>query len=273
MSICRLSDFCQLSDVGQRRKHNEDSSAVLPDLGLAMVADGMGGYKAGEVASAIAVHRVLEQIRAFAEETRPGGVDDESGYTRASIAIRNAIVHANEEIFDKANGIPQCAGMGTTAVVALFYDDAVSLAHVGDSRAYRLRDDTLELVTHDHSLAQRFADQNGEGGTARPAPKNLVTRALGVERTVRIEITQTQLIAGDIFMLCSDGLSDMVPDDEIGLTLGKYAANLRQAAEALVAKANQNGGRDNISVVLLRPQPATGNRGRGFVPRLGKRRA
>lgn len=269
-----LMDFALRSDVGRKRRHNEDSSLVAPELGLALVADGMGGYKAGEVASAIAVYRVLEEMKPFLGEQHPEMIDQESGFTRASVAVRNAIVQANEEIFDKAEGIPQCNGMGTTVVAAMFYAGRVTLAHVGDSRAYRMRNGELRAVTNDHSLVQEMVDRGlvSAEEAAENTPRNLVTRALGVERTVRVEITQDHFESGDLFLLCSDGLNDMVSDKEIGLTLSKYSANLAEAAERLVALANERGGKDNVSVVLLRPQPADGNTKKGLLAGLSGRR-
>lgn len=271
----QLADFALRSDVGRKRRHNEDSSLVAPELGLALVADGMGGYKAGEIASAIAVYRVLEEMKFFLGEHYPEMVDEESGYTRASLALRNAIMQANEEIFDKAEGIPQCNGMGTTVVAAMFYAGRVTLAHVGDSRAYRMRDGQLRAVTNDHSLVQEMVDRGlvSAEEAAESTPKNLVTRALGVERTVRVEITQDHTQTDDIFVLCSDGLNDMVSDKDIGLTLSKYGANLPEAADRLIAQANDGGGKDNISVVLVRPQPVDSKARNGLFAGLSSRRA
>ena len=152
--------------------------------------------------------------------------------------------------------MPQCQGMGTTVVVVLFYNNMVTVAHVGDSRVYRLRNGDLAQITNDHSLVQELIDrgfftpEEAEANT----PKNLVTRALGIDETVEVDISEETARPGDIYLLCSDGLNDMVDDEEIRLTLSKYSANLVEAAHELVRLANESGGKDNISVVLARPR-------------------
>ena len=178
-----------------------------------------------------------------------------SGMRPESSLIRDAIVEANSHIFQTAQTVQQCQGMGTTVVAVLFYDNLATIAHVGDSRAYRLRGDSLERITNDHSLVQELIDrgfftpEEAEANT----PKNLVTRALGIEGTVEIDIVEEPVQPGDIFLLCSDGLNDMVNDEEIRLTLSKYSGNLAKAAQELVRLANDMGGKDNVSVVLVRP--------------------
>jgi len=249
------------SDVGLKRDHNEDSIAVDPNMGLLVLADGMGGYKAGEVASAIAVNVVVEEVRNSLKQELPERMDQESGYCRGSMLVREAISKANDVIYTTAQKQPQCQGMGTTVVAALFYNNRMSIAHVGDSRLYRLRGGQLDQITVDHSLLQELIEKGFY--TAEEArksnQKNLVTRAMGVEPNVETEIQEVEVEPGDIYLLCSDGLSDLVSDEEIHLTLEEYSANLEQAADTLIQKANRKGGTDNISVLLaksLKPFPA-----------------
>jgi protein phosphatase len=175
------------------------------------------------------------------------------GFSAGSILLRNAIQRANHEIWHSSQTQPQYAGMGTTVVCCLFHEDRVSIAHVGDSRLYRLRGGLLEQVTTDHSL---MAELVARGFYTREEArlslnKNLVTRALGIEKKVEVALAEEPVLAGDTFLLCSDGLSDMVEDSDISLTISNFGANLQAAAEQLVQRANENGGRDNISAVLV----------------------
>ena len=236
------------SDVGLRRDHNEDSIAVDPNLGLVVLADGMGGYKAGEVASAIAVNVVMEEVRNSLKQELPEVTDQETGLCRGSLLVRNAIGKANDAIYETAQKQPQCQGMGTTVVAVLFYNNRMSIAHVGDSRLYRLRGGRLEQITVDHSLLQELIDKGfyTEEEAKSSNQKNLVTRAMGVEPGVEAEIQEKPVEPGDIYLLCSDGLSDLVSDEEIHLTLEEYSANLDEAADTLIQKANRQGGSDNI---------------------------
>lgn len=260
------------SDTGRKRHHNEDSAVTALELGLAVVADGMGGYKAGEVASAIAAYRVLEEVRGHLGDRNLDELDGDSGYSRASLLVRAAIQKANLEIFTKAQQIEQCSGMGTTVVAVLFYGDRVTIAHVGDSRVYRFRNEELTQVTSDHSLVQELIDRGffTPEEAAESTPRNLVTRALGIEENVLVDISQESVREGDVYLLCSDGLNDMVNDEEIFLTLSKYSANLGEAARALVDLANENGGKDNVSVVLAKPILANGS-GSGLLSGLRNR--
>jgi protein phosphatase len=221
----------------------------------------MGGYRAGEVASAIAVNVFMAEVRRGLRRRRPHEVDDDSGYTRGSLLVRDAIERANVSIYEAAQTQPECHGMGTTLVSLLFYDNRVSVAHVGDSRLYRLRQGELEQVTVDHSLVQELVLRGfyTPEEARRNVQKNLVTRAVGVDSTVNTEIQEDVVLPGDLYLLCSDGLSDLVDDADIRSTLETCGANLPEAAERLVQQANANGGTDNVSVVLvrsLRPFPA-----------------
>ena len=261
INLAAKIELVNVSDTGLKRPHNEDSAITNAHLGLAIVADGMGGYKAGEVASAIAAKTILDAVQ-HQSETGINGTSD-AELSAQALLVRDSIVDANQHVFRTANEIPQCQGMGTTVAVALFHDNRVSIAHVGDSRVYRLRQGELAQLTSDHSLVQELIDrgfftpEEAEANT----PKNLVTRALGIEAEVEIDILEEGAKPGDIYLLCSDGLNDMVNDEEIRLTLSKYSANLVEAANELVRLANESGGKDNISVVLARPRgpfPAKG---------------
>jgi PPM family protein phosphatase len=243
-------EIVSVSDTGRRRPHNEDSTATVPGHGLAVLADGMGGYKAGEVASALAVMIILQD---FVTGLKGGVADDPRDEISRASLTRKAINHANSDIYTMAHTEAECQGMGTTVVTGLIYGDKITIGNVGDSRLYRLRSGELRQLTKDHSLIQELIDRGlytPEEAVAH-APKNLVTRALGLELNVEIDIFEEKIERGDIYLLCSDGLNDMVTDEEILLILSKYSANLLQAAEELVHQANSNGGLDNISVVLL----------------------
>ncbi|MGE0859604.1 MAG: Stp1/IreP family PP2C-type Ser/Thr phosphatase [Gammaproteobacteria bacterium] len=251
-----IIEVANISDTGQKRPHNEDSAVTDSALGLAVVADGMGGYKAGEVASAIAAQLILNEVRAGILQGDANAPAGNSGLTRASVVIRDAVAKANAEVFRTAQEVPQCQGMGTTVVVVFYHGTKVSIAHVGDSRVYRLRGNEFKQITRDHSLIQELIDRGffTPEEAAENTPKNLVTRALGIEQSVEVDVQEQDLEAGEIYLLCSDGLNDMVDDEEIHLTLSKYSANLDEAATELVRLANEKGGKDNISVVLVRPQ-------------------
>jgi serine/threonine protein phosphatase PrpC len=242
------------TDTGRVREHNEDTIGTDPDVGLVVLADGMGGYKSGEVASGIAVRTLLGLIKESVELQDLTVTDLGTGLSRPGILLRDAIHRANKIIYQTARTQPNCEGMGTTVVAGLFFDDKLTIAHVGDSRMYRLRDNRLEQVTQDHSLMQELVSRGfyTPEEAARAAAKNFVTRALGVEPTVEVEITEIPVVKDDLFLLCSDGLSDMVEDDDIQLTISTFGANLETLAKQLVLLSNENGGRDNISVVLAR---------------------
>ena len=240
------------TDTGRVREHNEDMIAFDGELGLVVLADGMGGYNAGEVASGIAVKTVFNLIRESIGRENLNLADEKSGMSRPSIILRDAIQRANKIIYQTARSQPHCEGMGTTVVAALFFDDRVSIAHVGDSRIYRVRSGAIEQITLDHSLLQELVDRGfySPEEAQRASNKNYVTRALGVEPNVEVEIQQHPVHKGDIYLLCSDGLSDMVEDDDMVLTVSTFGANLNSVAQHLIQLANDNGGKDNISVVM-----------------------
>lgn len=243
--------FTGLTHAGKVRPHNEDCIGTDIDTGLVVLADGMGGYKAGEVASSIAVNIVTEEVAKGLKNARRQA-DPESEYAPETLLLKRAVQKANEVIHQTAKSQPQCEGMGTTIVVCLFYDNRMSIAHVGDSRLYRLRRDQFEQITTDHSLLQELVARGfyTPQEARQSLNKNLVTRALGIETSVEVELQEDVVLTGDIHLLCSDGLSDMVEDGDIHLTLSTFSANLETAAQQLVQLANDNGGRDNISVIL-----------------------
>ena len=240
------------TDTGKVREHNEDTIAFDAEIGLLVLADGMGGYNAGEVASGIAVKTIVNLVKEAVEREDMKVEDRESGMSRPTIILRDAIHRANKIIYQTARTQPQCEGMGTTIVSALFFDNKIAIAHVGDSRLYRLRSDKFEQVTMDHSLLQELVDRGFYSAeeAQRAANKNYVTRALGVEPNVEVEIQEIPVQKGDFYVLCSDGLSDMVEDDDIHLTISTFSANLDTVAKQLIQLTNDNGGRDNVSVVM-----------------------
>jgi len=251
-------DIASLSHPGMVRAHNEDSIFVDGEAGIAILADGMGGYSAGEVASGIAVTVVasgmLPQLQSGRELSK---VDVQSGLTHGAQLLQLQIAAANKGIYEAAQARPECAGMGTTIVATVFCGNRVSIGHIGDSRCYRLRGEKFEQLTRDHSLLQEQLD-SGALTTAQAKfslTKNLVTRALGIEAIVPADIAEYRMEANDIYLLCSDGLTDMVEPDVIHSIVDEKRTELAVAVADLVEVANQKGGRDNISVVLVRVPP------------------
>jgi PPM family protein phosphatase len=254
MDLSTALEMAKATHTGMVRSHNEDSITVEPEIGLAVLADGMGGYNAGEVASGIATALISNETKEAMTRIEPHSIDRDSGGLVASSLLREVIAKANNSIYQSANTQPQYAGMGTTLVVTLFCDDKLTVAHIGDSRCYRLRENKLEQITRDHYLLQEQIDSGllSKEAARHSHNKNLVTRALGIEPEVEPEIGTFDVLTGDIYLLCSDGLNDMVEDEDIELTLSSLAANLPLAAEQLVQMANDAGGRDNVSVILIK---------------------
>lgn len=240
----RRCQFIGLTDRGRVRANNEDAIAIVAELGLAVLADGMGGYNAGEVASAMAVDEVVRALRAtLPRATSP---DEQEQAIRASVA------RANQAILRAAATHPPYHGMGTTLVLARLDGGQVTIAHVGDSRAYRLRRGTLEPLTRDHSLVQeQVAAGRLAAERARDMPyRHLLTHALGAEPTARPDLSRHGIEPGDRYLLCSDGLHDMLDDAAITAEL-LHAASPRAGAQALLDAANAAGGQDNISIILV----------------------
>jgi protein phosphatase len=240
------------TDPGLVRAHNEDAVYVDPTIGLVVLADGMGGYSAGEVASAMAVSHLATGLGYIATTAALRRTPEATDPAVVRQHILNEVGTANYAIFDAAHSEPAYAGMGTTLVLAWFHDSRMSVAHVGDSRLYRLRGGAFEQLTHDHSLLQEQLDAGLI--TAEQARcsdcRSFVTRALGVAPEVDVEIHDYDVRAGDIFLLCSDGLTDMLEDHVIAGVLSENS-EIGEVAEELVRLANAAGGRDNISVILI----------------------
>lgn len=254
MNLIDTLEVVRLSDVGQRRDHNEDAVASDTEIGLLVLADGMGGYKAGEVASEIAVLTIVAELKEEMSQLEPGQIDPVTGMQAEGLLLTEAAAKANASIFSVSESQPQCAGMGTTLVAALFTNNKVLVGHVGDSRMYRLRGEKFEQITEDHSLLQEQINS----GLITPeqaklsSNKNLVTRAVGIDPEVELELHEHDVQVGDIYLLCSDGLSDLVDDEDIHATLVGLSSNLEMAANQLVQMANDNGGKDNISIILAK---------------------
>ena len=254
MNLTDTLQIVRLTDVGLKRDHNEDAIASDAEIGLVVLADGMGGYRAGEVASEIAVLTIVAELKEAMLELEPGQIDPVTDMQAESLLIADAVQKANASIYHVSQDQPQCAGMGTTLVMGMFTNNKLLVGHIGDSRMYCLRDDVLTRLTEDHSLLQEQLNS----GLITPeqartsANKNLVTRALGVDPEVDLELNEFDVEVGDIYLLCSDGLTDMMDDEEIHATLKSLHTNLELAANHLIQLANDNGGADNISVILVR---------------------
>lgn len=255
-------EFCIRTDPGLARENNEDSIALDEETRLGILADGMGGYNAGEIASGMATTFIKSELgRWLSQAGRTAGTRD----VRRAMEI--CVDNANRSIFNAANSNPQYSGMGTTLVLGVFQDARLVLGHIGDSRCYRLRGAELAQITKDHSLLQEQMDAGliTREQAATSTNKNLVTRALGVEDAVLLEVNEHRVEPGDLYMMCSDGLSDMVDDAGIAKILAQDAP-LEQKVAQLIDAANANGGRDNISVLVA--QANEGQKKRGLISRL-----
>jgi protein phosphatase len=245
-------EFFAVTDRGRTRSNNEDSVVVDEQAGLAVLADGMGGYNAGEVASGMATAFIRSELGRWLME---------AGEQTTDLDVRRAmdlcVDNTNRAIFNAANANPQYHGMGTTLVVAAFRPHRLLLGHIGDSRCYRWRAGRLTQLTRDHSLLQEQIDAGllTPEQAAVSGHKNLVTRAVGVEDIVLLETHLHAVEPEDLYLMCSDGLSDMLTDAEIATAL-ETQGSLSEAAHALVTAANEAGGRDNIAVILIAAQHA-----------------
>jgi len=252
MFVQTVLEFASHTDIGLVRSHNEDAIEINAEIGLAILADGMGGYNAGEVASKMSVDLVHEQIQQKQAASWMPRLPWQT--STPSKWISDAITFANQEIIDQANKNPDNFGMGTTIVVALSYFDRMLIGHVGDSRAYRFRDNFIEQITRDHSVLQAQIDAGLISlADAHLSPiKNLITRAVGSHDEIDVEVHEHQMKEGDIYLLCSDGLSDMLDQIHMQSVLREQANDLDTCCKTLVYLANRQGGLDNISVVLIR---------------------
>ena len=271
--------YAHATHRGMVREQNEDAIAIAAESGLAIVADGMGGYNAGEVASGIAAEFLLTHLVEDLAQLRDGATrkptDSDGAQRMLHALLRARIDGVNEAIIDVASREPECEGMGTTLAMLLFSENAATTLHLGDSRIYRMRNDVLSLLTRDHSLLQEQIDAGilTPGEARASINRNFVTRALGVDLIAEPEINEYDLVPGDLYLICSDGLPDMLSDEEIFDLLRGDSADgeadftasdydrpidgrvaepsvLDEVALKLVDAANANGGRDNVSVVL-----------------------
>jgi len=241
-----------ISNVGMKRTQNEDSYLINDEMNLYMVADGMGGHLGGEFASKLAVATVEEMVRHCRfdpDATQIHGVNSEDADPGA--LLTHSIQEAGRRIYDQAMFDENLRGMGTTAVAALFSNPVLYIANVGDSRAYRIRDGKISQITEDHSLVseQVKAGMISQKDARGHRLKNIITRSVGYQEEVDIDILKQELKGGDRFLLCSDGLSNLVEDKEIEEIVDKF--DLQEACEKLINSANSRGGDDNITVVIL----------------------
>ncbi|MDH5633740.1 MAG: Stp1/IreP family PP2C-type Ser/Thr phosphatase [Gammaproteobacteria bacterium] len=245
-------DIAAATDPGQVRTNNEDCIATNGDLGLVVLADGMGGHQAGEVASGLAVDLIMRHMNYVFEN--PGKVKLENGLSLESQSIGDAIRLANSAVHETSQERPECAGMGSTVVAAAFHGNKISIGHVGDSRLYRLRKNTLQQLTVDHSVVQELLSRGLiSAEEARTAyNKNLVTRALGVDAKVEPEIREFITESDDIYLLCSDGLNDVLDDNQIRDLMKSDNSNLEPIVHQMIEVTNSKGGPDNISIILIR---------------------
>ncbi|HMM45783.1 MAG TPA: Stp1/IreP family PP2C-type Ser/Thr phosphatase [Candidatus Macondimonas sp.] len=257
-------EFCGQSDTGRVRSHNEDSIEIDPVSGLAVLADGMGGYNAGEVASKLAVRSVGFLVRQRLARLEPALPPDAVTPTPAGLLLKESVQLANQRILKTASTRAEYRGMGTTVVAALFMGDRVHVAHVGDSRLYRFRDDQLHRLTTDHSLKEELVARGmfSAEEVRRLGKSNVVTRALGVDAAVDVSLGEHDVRHGDLFLLCSDGLHDVLSEEDILANLRRFMPDLPRLTRALVQAANARGGKDNISVILGWAEPAAETRER-----------
>lgn len=236
-----------LSDVGRKRESNEDEFLVEPSMHLYAVADGMGGHAAGEVASRIAVDALRESLAA-----RPDG-RSRIDLGEAALSLQEAVHHANLRICDSVQAHSERRGMGTTLVALLVRSERAIIGHVGDSRAYLLRDGSLRRLTSDHSWVNeqvKLGLLSPDAAQKHPM-RNIVTRALGSRSEVTAEVSEEWIRPGDVFLLCSDGLNTMLSDGEIEQVLSRHESDPEAACRELVRRANERGGEDNTTVVVL----------------------
>jgi protein phosphatase len=249
--------FWAATDVGRKRDANEDNFLVDKKLSLFVVADGMGGHASGEVASKMAVEMVSEHFKATQEEaelTWPYKLDHSDRYDANRLI--NGIKLANLEIYERAQREESCHGMGTTIVASFFLDDKVLIGHVGDSRVYRFRDGHLAQLTEDHSLLNDYIKMKrlSSEDAGKFPHKNVIVRALGMKESVQVDLISDPHRQGDVYLMCSDGLSGMVDDAGLAYILSDEN-DLDAACERMIQSANRNGGVDNITCLLARVEP------------------
>ena len=245
MDVTNAIRVARMTDIGQLREHNEDAVASDLSTGLVIVADGMGGYKGGAVASEMTILVLVSELASLMGSQNTLSVS-------VSAMLSQAVAKANRAIFEASRDNGEYTGMGTTFVAGVFYDNKVVVGHVGDSRMYRLRSGVLEQLTEDHSFLQEQinaglmteeeAKTSGEG--------HLVTRALGTDPEVELDLSEYEAEVSDVYLFCSDGLTDLVEDDEVLEILLDTGDNINLAVNNLIKLANKHGGNDNISVII-----------------------
>ncbi len=244
-----------LTDVGLQRDHNEDSYAVLPEYDLFIVADGMGGHRAGDVASRLATDSIADFFRSTAQEDATWPFHFDTSLSEDENRLVTGIRVANRRIFERSIRSRDCAGMGTTVVGALYSrkKNRIFVGHVGDSRAYRVRARQIQQLTRDHSLINDYLLAMPELTEEQRAelPKNVITRALGIQDSVAVDLVSDEPQLGDVYLLCSDGLSGMLTDEQI-LGVVADSPETYEACRLLIQKANENGGEDNITALVIR---------------------
>jgi PPM family protein phosphatase len=250
------------TDVGRKRSGNEDSFCVARELGLFLVADGMGGHAAGEVASRLAVETIQDWMRKYARgESTPLVGQPLAGGSNRSNWLLSSIRLANRVIFETAQGGKEYAGMGTTLVAALAMGTRVALAHVGDSRIYRVRDDQIVQLSKDHSFIQQQLERGiiSSEEAHDSQYRHLITRALGLKESVEVDLVEQDVQSGDLLLLCSDGLSDLLEDEEMLAATREHADDLEKICQTLIDQANYKGGDDNITVLVIQARGAKGS--------------
>lgn len=244
-----------LTDVGLQRDHNEDSFAVLSEYDLFIVADGMGGHRAGDVASRLATDSIAEFFRSTAQEDATWPFHFDTSLSEDENRLVTGIRVANRRIFERSIRSRECAGMGTTIVGALYSrrKNRLFVGHVGDSRAYRVRTRSIQQLTRDHSLINDYLMAMPDLTEEQRAelPKNVITRALGMQDSVAVDLVSDEPQLGDVYLLCSDGLSGMLTDEQI-LSVVQSTAEPVEICRRLIAKANDHGGEDNITALVVR---------------------
>jgi serine/threonine protein phosphatase PrpC len=244
-----------LTDVGLQRDHNEDSYAVLSEYDLFIVADGMGGHRAGDVASRLATDSIAEFFRSTAQEDATWPFHFDTSLSEDENRLVTGIRVANRRIFERSIRSRDCAGMGTTVVGALYSrkKNRLFVGHVGDSRAYRVRSRQIQQLTRDHSLINDYLLAMPELTEEQRAelPKNVITRALGMQDSVAVDLVSDEPQLGDVYLLCSDGLSGMLSDDQILDVVGE-TGETNEICRRLIQQANEHGGEDNITALVIR---------------------
>ncbi|MCC6555234.1 MAG: Stp1/IreP family PP2C-type Ser/Thr phosphatase [Polyangiaceae bacterium] len=258
-----------LTDVGLQRDHNEDSYAVLSEYDLFIVADGMGGHRAGDVASRLATESIADFFRSTSREDATWPFHFDTSLSEEENRLVAGIRVANRQIFERSSRSRDCAGMGTTVVGALFSrkKNRIFVGHVGDSRAYRIRSGVIEQLTRDHSLFNEYIMAMPELTEEQRAelPKNVITRALGMHDNVAVDLVSDDPRVGDVYLLCSDGLSGMLSDEQIRNVISS-TDDVIEMCRRLIEKANEHGGEDNITALVIRFDDQDETQPLGFRP-------